>query len=229
MEETFLSGLERGKTVLMNKFKGILFDFDGVIGRTMEDNYTAWKNVLSQFGIELTKDEYFLLEGVNTIELAKLLLSKNGKDTNRAAEIVKAKEEYYLKNNNFSLYEGVEETIHTLKGNGYLLAIVSAANFSRLSNTLYPALLKEFNTVITGDKIDRGKPFPDPYLTAAKELGIEPSECLVVENAPIGIEAAKNAGMYCIAITSTLDKKYLSKADKIIGNFSMLLDEIAPQ
>ena len=229
MEETFLSGLERRETFFVKKFKGILFDFDGVIGRTMEDNYTAWKNVLSQFGIYLTKDEYFLLEGVNTIELAKLLLSKNGKDTNQAAEIVKAKEEYYLKNNNFSLYEGVEETIHTLKGNGYLLGIVSAANCSRLSNTIDSALLKEFTTVITGDKIARGKPFPDPYLTAAKELGVEPSECLVVENAPVGIEAAKNANMYCIAITSTLDRKYLLKADKIIGNFSMLLDEIEPQ
>mgnify|MGYP001610034342 CR=1 FL=1 len=229
MEETFLSGLECGETFFMKKFKGILFDFDGVIGKTMEDNYSAWKNSLSLFGIDLTKEEYFLLEGVNTIELAKLLLRNNGKDISQAAAIVKAKEEYYLKNNNFSLYDGVEETIHSLKKNGYLLAIVSAANFSRLSNTLYPTLLKEFNTVITGDKIARGKPFPDPYLTAAKELGIEPSECLVVENAPVGIEAAKNANMYCIAITSTLDKKYLSKADKIIGNFSMLLDEIEPQ
>ena len=99
------------------------------------------------------------------------------------------------------------------------MAIVSAANYARLSKTLDPSILNEFNTVITGDKIDRGKPFPDPYLMAAKELGLEPSECLVVENAPVGIEAAKNAGMYCIAITSTLDKKYLSKADKIIGNF----------
>jgi HAD superfamily hydrolase (TIGR01509 family) len=229
MEETFLSGLERRETFFVKKFKGILFDFDGVIGRTMEDNYTAWKNALSLFGIDITKEEYFLLEGVNTSELAKRFLVKNEKDVSQAAAIVTAKEEYYLKNNNFSLYEGVEETIHTLKGNGYLLAIVSAANYSRLSNTVDTALLKEFNTVITGDKIDRGKPFPDPYLTAAKELGIEPSECLVVENAPVGIEAAKNAGMYCIAITSTLDKKYLSKADKIIGNFSMLLDEIEPQ
>lgn len=213
----------------MKEFKGILFDFDGVIGRTMEDNYSAWKNALSLFCIDITKKEYFLLEGVNTSELAKRFLVKNEKDISQAAAIVKAKEEYYLKNNNFSLYEGVEETIHTLKGNGYLLAIVSAANFLRLSNTLYPALLKEFNTVITGDKIDRGKPFPDPYLTAAKELGIKPLECLVVENAPVGIEAAKNANMYCIAITSTLDRKYLSKADKIIGNFSMLLDEIESQ
>lgn len=213
----------------MKKFKGILFDFDGVIGRTMEDNYTAWKNALSLFGIDITKEEYFLLEGINTLELAKRFLVKNEKDISQAAAIVTAKEDYYLKNNNFSLYDGVEETIHSLKKNDYLLAIVSAANFSRLSNTLYPALLKEFNTVITGDKIARGKPFPDPYLMAAKELGIEPSECLVVENAPVGIEAAKNAGMYCIAVTSTLDKKYLSKADKIIGNFSMLLDEIEPQ
>ena len=87
MEETFLSGLERRETFFVKKFKGILFDFDGVIGRTMEDNYTAWKNVLSQFGIELTKDEYFLLEGVNTIELAKLLLSKNGKATNQPQKL----------------------------------------------------------------------------------------------------------------------------------------------
>ena len=62
----------------------------------------------------------------------------------------------------------------------------------------------------------RCKPNAEPYLTAAKKLLVRPSDCLAVENAPLGIKSVKRAGMYCAAISSTLDRKYLKKADNII-------------
>jgi beta-phosphoglucomutase len=78
------------------------------------------------------------------------------------------------------------------------------------------------DVIITGDKVYNCKPHPEPYLNAAKALSVGPLECVVVENAPVGIESAKSAGMYCIAICSTLERRYLEKADMIIDKFADL-------
>jgi beta-phosphoglucomutase len=83
---------------------------------------------------------------------------------------------------------------------------------------------QHFDFIITGDEVPRAKPFPDPYLTAAHHLGILPEQCMVVENAPLGIEAAKNAGMYCVAIATTLGEEYLTAADLILRNIAELPD-----
>jgi beta-phosphoglucomutase len=75
---------------------------------------------------------------------------------------------------------------------------------------------RHFDFIITGDEVPRAKPCPDPYLAAARQLGLRPDECVVVENAPLGIEAAKNAGMYCVAVETTLGKEYLQAADCLV-------------
>ncbi|MGO9245133.1 MAG: HAD family hydrolase, partial [Verrucomicrobiia bacterium] len=80
-----------------------------------------------------------------------------------------------------------------------------------------------FDFIITGDEVPRAKPFPDPYLTAARQLGLRPEECVVVENAPLGIEAARNAGMRCVAVETTLGKEYLTSADHVLQNIAELL------
>jgi len=80
-----------------------------------------------------------------------------------------------------------------------------------------------FDFIITGDEVPRAKPFPDPYLVAARQLQLDPSQCAVVENAPLGIDAARNAGMYCIAIETTLGKEYLAAADCILQDIGELL------
>ncbi|MCX6806723.1 MAG: HAD family phosphatase [Candidatus Berkelbacteria bacterium] len=64
-----------------------------------------------------------------------------------------------------------------------------------------------------------GKPDPEPYLVTAKKLKVKPSECVVIEDSPSGIQSAKSAGMYCIGVTTTYDKKFLSHADSIVDNF----------
>ena len=68
--------------------------------------------------------------------------------------------------------------------------------------------------------IKRGKPYPDSYLTAAKQLEVKPKECVVIENAPYGIKAAKAAKMFCVAVTTSLPKQYLKQADIICKKIS---------
>ncbi|GAI93777.1 unnamed protein product, partial [marine sediment metagenome] len=100
--------------------------------------------------------------------------------------------------------------------------IVTAGLSERVHNSVPLKFLSKFDVVITGDKTIRGKPFSDPYLKGAEELGLKPEECIVVENAPLGIQAAKSAGAYCIAICSTLDRSYLEEADEIVEKFEDL-------
>jgi beta-phosphoglucomutase len=81
---------------------------------------------------------------------------------------------------------------------------------------------KLFEFIISGDEVARSKPNPDPYLIAQKTLGLEVSECVAIENAPLGVESVKNAGMICIAVESTLGRQYLQKADFIINEIQEL-------
>jgi len=201
----------------VKKYKAVLFDFDGVLGMTMEDNYHAWNRAFAEYGIDFDKNEYFLLEGLNTKKVAEHFSRNSRVSPEIINNIVILKEKYYVENNNFSLYEGVETTISRLKKGGYLLGLVSGASYVRISATLQKVFLGNFDVVLTGDKVNNCKPHHEPYLNAAKALSMKPSDCVVVENAPLGIESARAAGMYCIAVASTLEKKYLFKADIIIN------------
>ena len=197
------------------KYKALLFDFDGVIGQTMEDNYLAWVKAFRTIVVEMDKTDYFMNEGLNTKHVAIRELKKNNLPIEQAEEIVKLKEKYYLESNNFSFYPGVMELIISLKDN-YRLGIVSGASLQRLKKTVSQEFLRLFDTIITGDKVINPKPAPEPYMLASNGLQIPAGECIVVENAPLGIKAAKNANMLCVAICSTLDKKNLSQADYIL-------------
>lgn len=204
------------------KFAAILFDFDGVIGKTMDDNYISWKHAFSKYGIHIDKNEFFLLEGMTTDKIAEHFLKKASGKINISGEVAKTKDEYYLRNRSFSVYNGIGNLLPYLKEKGYLLALVSGGTHKRISKSLKNKFLNYFDVVITGDDITRCKPHPEPYLTAAKKLSVKPSDCLAIENAPLGIESAKRAGMQCIAVCSTLNKKYLTKADKLINRITEL-------
>jgi beta-phosphoglucomutase len=216
------------KTYPLSQYKAILFDFDGVLGKTMEDNYTAWAHSFVPYGVKIKREEYFLLEGAPPKKVAEIFLKKNHLGLESVGDIVRFKENYYLENRSFSLYDGVQELIENLKTNGLQLALVTGASYQRLMGTDITSFLNQFDVLITGDQVSQGKPNPEPYLLGAKKLNVTASECLVIENAPMGIKSAKEAGMYCVAICSTLDKEHLAQADAIldtIGELSPLLGQ----
>lgn len=202
--------------------KGILFDFDGVLAKTMEDHFTAWKAALDSFGVNLKEEEYYPLEGMAVNEIAKRYCYNNNLNESCALRLVQKKEEYYSQNHFFEFYPGVKELIGLLHSRGIKLGIVSGGLQQRIIQSASPSFLNMFRTIVTSDKTKRGKPFPDPYLKGLQELQLKPEECLVIENAPLGIKAAKSAGIYCIAIASTVSKEKLAEADEVVDCFGKL-------
>jgi beta-phosphoglucomutase len=200
------------------KFKAILFDFDGVLGKTMDDNYAAWVKALSAYDIPLEAEDYYLQEGRKASEIAEYAARKHNFSPETIAQITDLKDTNYLNNNNFSFYEGVNEIITWARDNKYKIGVVSGGSKKRLLDPKVRAVLDSFDLVITASDYSTGKPSPEPYLAASKKLNVIPSECLVIENAPLGIEAAKKAGMKCIAISTTLEPKHLSEADCIVNS-----------
>ena len=116
-------------------------------------------------------------------------------------------------------YPGAFELINNLKNNNIKIAMVTSSHRSQLNKSLSIKNLNLFDYIVCGDEVKKNKPYPDPYLQASKKLKIQPSECLVFENAPIGIKSAKKAKMKVIAVTNTLKSNNLAEANIIISSF----------
>ncbi|MBI3494107.1 MAG: HAD family phosphatase [Acidobacteria bacterium] len=200
-------------------FQGILFDFDGTLARTMEDNLEAWRAVTRPHGIELSPDDYFPYEGLPMAEIAARFFGARKLTVPDVPALLKSKDEWYLAHHRFALYPGVEEFVDRCAHLQIRMGIVTAGLRDRIVSPVPKGFLEKFTALVTGDMTSRGKPHPDPYLRGAQELGLPPDACIVVENAPLGIQAAKSAAAYCVAVCSTLARGYLSEADAIVERF----------
>lgn len=206
------------------EIKAFCFDFDGVIGKTTEDNYNAWCFALQKHGLSLASEDYYKMEGRKSSEVATYLLKRESMNPALAEQIVADKDKFYEQTNTFSLYPGVSELLAKLKQKNFKLALVSGGSKGRLERTNIPKVWAQFDVIVTGEDCSKGKPAPEPYLKAAEKLKLPANVCLVVENAPLGIESAKKAGMRCIAITTTLKEDVLRNADCIIPRLTDLLE-----
>ncbi len=221
---------------MKNVYTAVLFDFDGVLGRTLEDNYAAWAHALAKHGMTIGEEEYYLIEGAPPVQVALAMLQKHGRDARHAPDIAAEKDRYYRTHHSFSFYDGAPALVVRLRQSGLKVALVSGAARARLLATCGDEFLGHFDAVVTSEDVRRGKPDPEPYLRAAERLAVEPKHCLVVENAPLGIHSAKSAGMDCVAVTSTLDERFLSEADVVISSLgdlggvvsSLRLDGLGP-
>ena len=202
-------------------FEAILFDLDGTLADTMEDNFLAWKKSFEQYNTNITREDYFPLEGLNLLEISNIICKKYSLSSDNSSRIVKLKNKYYLENHDFRFYPGAEELVNVLKKDK-LLALVSTSPREKLEKTVPKNFLKNFNVIISGDDVQHGKPAPEPYLKAIDALFLKPEQCIVIENAPFGIQSAKAAGIYCIALATTLSKKELKLADEIVCDIKNL-------
>ena len=207
----------------MEKFKAVLFDFDGVIGRTMEDSCRAWAQACTENGVTFDPEEFYLCEGMKSSEYARRLMERHGRDSLEADKLVARKNEIYSANNQFSFYVGIESLVERLRDDGIKVGVVSGGSRQRLLSGRSGELLKRCDAVVTGDELTQGKPSPEGYMRAAHELKVAPAECLVIENAPLGIESAKNAGMTCIGVCSTLSCNHLRGADEVVTDHAELM------
>ncbi len=211
--------------------QGVLLDYDGVIARTMEINLDAWRWSLGHFDSHLSAVEYFLLEGAPPRDVAAQFLPPSFRDDpSSISRAVQLKEARFLElAPSLRYYRGARMLVRLAVKLGLKIALITGASRFRLQSSNKPGFLRRFDAIVTAEDVARGKPDPEAFLLGANRLGLRPRDCLVVENAPLGISAAKSAGMRCLAITSTLNALELSEADVIFDSVEVLFYEWCKQ
>ncbi len=195
--------------------KAVLFDYDGVLVDSMNYHVQAWQIVFKEFNIEIRPEEVLLAEGARSIELARQILSQNNIliAEDKLVEFVEKKQRTYHEITGAKFLEDARKLILKVKKREMRVGVVSGGARFDIENSLPPDVRGQIDVIISGEDVRRGKPDPEGYLNAAQKLGVLPAECLVIENAPFGIEAAKRAGMKVAAVATTLPRHLLNGAD----------------
>ncbi len=204
--------------------KAIIFDMDGVLVDSMTYHAQAVNNVFDQMGLQMDQQDIFELEGERTIDIIRFLLYKATGDLSAfdVPSIVSRYIEEFNRIVEVRAFDGMKECLEKIN-NKFSLAVVSGSNRPIVDDIMQSKFSDIFEIVISANDVKKGKPAPDPYLMAMEKLGVKSDECIVIENAPMGVEAAQNAGIFCIAVPTYLPAEKLSKADMIIGDHIQLV------
>ncbi|WP_026669162.1 beta-phosphoglucomutase [Butyrivibrio sp. AE3006] len=206
--------------------KGIIFDLDGVICSTDEYHYQAWKSIADEEGIYFDRNINERLRGVSRAESLEIILERAtaSYSPEQKAALMKKKNNIYrelLKNMGpRDVTEEVRSTLRKLREKGYGLSIGSSSKNTRfiLERT---GLTDAFDGISDGNMISRSKPDPEVFIKAAGILGLKNGECLVIEDAVSGIDAANAAGFHSVGIGPAAE---CEGAEFKIQNLSEILD-----
>ena len=205
--------------------KAVIFDMDGVLVDSMPYHAEAVQHIFDEIGVEMDKQDIFEREGERTVDIVAFLLEKSTGDASNY-DIPNIVERYITEFNRIvklKVFDGMQECLSNLKQR-FDLAVVSGSDrpiVYDIVQSQYPGI---FRGIVTADDVVRGKPDPDPYLKAMEMLGISSHEAIVIENAPMGVESAKKAGLCCVAIPTYLDPKKFHQADMVIEDHIHLVE-----
>ncbi|VVB98789.1 Phosphoglycolate phosphatase [uncultured archaeon] len=215
----------------LSSFKAVIFDFDGVVGDTMELHRKSFNDLLAQFGIHIGKKEFRNYGGRRAETIIQGLFDRHGIKESAAEWDRKRTALYgqYLQKHGAKPIPGFIAFLHMLKRNGIKTAVASSGEAPHVRNAL-----KHMNVSlpsVTVKHVRHAKPAPDLFLLAAKKLSVEPKSCIVIEDALSGIEAARRAEMPCIALSTTLPASELkSRATLVAKDFnSPVLAKLIPK
>lgn len=209
--------------------KALFFDFDGVMAETMPYHLAAWNTVLERdYGFSLAPMSVKLNEGRPVLEIAQAVFEGAGQSytPDILFDVVSKKNDIFRATHKSAVYPENISLMKRAKESGLQVGLVTGTKRENLGVIISDDLLVQFDIIITDGDTTRGKPAPDPYLAAAENVAVNPADCIVIENAPAGIEAAKAAGMFCIAIKTTLPGELLKQADVTFNNHAELLQRI---
>ncbi len=204
--------------------KAVIFDVDGVLVDSMRFHADAWKTVFYEVGINITREDIYELEGSNERAIIKTIFEKDGKKPEpwHFEYLVNKKREVF-EFDQIKPFKNIQDCLKKLKRYFNLAAVSGSSRkvVEKVMNTFFSGF---FEVIITGDDLERGKPNPAPFLKALAKLDITKNECIVIENSPLGITAAKRAEIYCVAVASTLGPDKLQHADLVFRDHTALFD-----
>lgn len=188
----------------------------------MPYHFIAWYEALRPFGVRVTCFDVYSKEGERWGKSLKFFLKRAKiKPAPRLSQrIFSSRQKIFRKYFKRFIFKGTEESLMCLKKKGYPLGLVTGTPAKEIEHILPEKIKRMFDCIVAGDQVKDGKPHPAPYLKAAEILGVSPEECLVVENANLGIKSAKKAGMFCVALATSLPRGYLKGADIILDELN---------
>ncbi len=206
--------------ILENSQMSVIFDMDGVIIDSAPCHYAAWQTIWKRKGIPFTLEtfkHYFACRS----DMHVRLIAGDDLPVEEVMAIVKEKESLFREffKNGVKVLLGAVGLIQSFHKHGWKMAIGSSAPFESVQMVLdLLDIRKYFDAVATGSDVTQDKPSPQIFLTAARKLGVNPGNCLVIEDAVVGVQAAKRGGMYALAVTNTHPREAFGDADLIVAS-----------
>lgn len=187
--------------------KAVLFDMDGILFNSMPNHAEAWHKTMAQFGFTLSREEAYMHEG-RTGAATINIVSQRERGFDATEEEIKriyqAKSDLFNQYPNAERMPGAWEVLTQIKEAGLIPMVVTGSGQTSLLDRLnqnFPDIFKR-ELMVTAFDVKYGKPNPEPYLMALKKGGLQPNEALVVENAPLGVQAGIAAGIFTIAVNT---------------------------
>jgi beta-phosphoglucomutase family hydrolase len=203
----------------------VIFDMDGTLVASTELDFLAWQKLFKEYGVNITFQQYYPLIGMKSADMVLHFLNLDGLKANYA---LTKKMEYFdelLDNKGINVFPNTENVLKFFKEKSIPLALATSSRKRKMKRVMLDiGFANYFDAFVTGEEVINGKPHPDMFLLAAQRLSVDPSNCLVFEDAINGVIAAKSAGMKCVAVTNTHPESDLSIADLVINNFSQVTE-----
>lgn len=182
----------------------IIWDVDGTLVDTAEQHFRAWSQLAVEIDRSFTRSDFAATFGMRNPEILRRLFFPEAEDE-KCRELGQRKEDLYrasVRAEGTQLLPGVARLLDAFAAAGWPQAIGSSAPNENLDLLLErTGTRRYFGAVVSGDDVRRGKPDPEVFLTTAVKLGVDPTRCVVFEDAVAGVEAARAGGMRCIAVT----------------------------
>lgn len=212
----------------MKNDKAFIFDLDGVIVDTAKYHYKAWKKLANDLGFDFTLEQNELLKGVSRVRSLEILLEigKVSLPEDEKVKIMQDKNEHYLayitQMGQDEILDGMHDVLVYLKKHDVPFSLGSASKNARLILKQLQ-LIDLFDAIVDGNDVSKAKPDPEVFLIAAQKLEVAPENCIVIEDAIAGVEAANNAGMTSIGIG---ESDTLNNASQVFNSTSELTIDV---
>ena len=206
--------------------KAALIDMDGVLYDSMRNHTAAWHRMASELGIDCCREEFYLYEGMTGAATIDILFNRaygHPATPDEARELYARKARYFAEQGEPLVMPGAGQMLATLRHSGIGRVLVTGSGQQSVLDRLdrdYPGIFLPGKRV-TAHNVTHGKPHPEPYLRGMEMAGCTATECMVIENAPLGVQAGKAAGCFTVAVTTgpiPRERLVESGADLVYGS-----------